>query len=147
MLLDSGYGLDLRLSSRRNCKTRAVLNSIPRTQEAKFVNWVQSFSGIDEHFELLLSQYSSGKLTRLAFPRSVFDAPDILLIYEGIGNADSHFRKCAYSRLDELCEKSSIVVMASHDKEILRRRCTCGVVVSDGEITYDGILDQALERA
>ena len=147
MLLDSGYGLDHRLSGRRNCETRAILNRIPRGQQAKFVNWVQAFSGIDEHFELPLSQYSSGMLTRLAFAMNAFDAPDILLIDEGIGNADSQFRERAFSRLDELCDKSSIVVIASHDKEILRRRCTRGVVLSDGEITYDGTLEQALERS
>jgi lipopolysaccharide transport system ATP-binding protein len=147
MLLDSGYGLDHRLSGRRNCESRAILNRIPKSQQASFVNWVHSFSGIDEYFELPLSQYSSGMLTRLAFAMNVFDAPDIMVVDEGIGNSDSEFRERAFSRLDELCGKSSIVVFASHEKEILRRRCTRGVVMCNGEITYDGILEQALERA
>ncbi len=143
-MFDAGFGLDHRLSGRRNCETRAILNKIPRKKRNDFVRWVDSFAELGDYFELPLSTYSSGMLTRLAFSLSVFESPDILLIDEGIGTADFQFRERAFSRLDEICEQSSVVVFVSHDKEILRQRCTRGILLEEGRVKVEGELNSVL---
>ena len=84
-------------------------------------------------------------IARLAFAISTVVAADILLIDEGIGAVDEDFMEKAETRLLRLAEKSQIVVVASHEEQLVRKICTRGVVMDHGRIEYDGELDEALK--
>ena len=146
VFLDAGFGLDMRLSGRQNCESRAIVTGISKNERASFVSFVAEFSELGEYFEQPLNNYSAGMVTRLVFSMCTYEVHDILLIDEGIGTADAHFREKAFARLDEFYTRASIVVLVSHDLGLLRRRCTRGVVLKSGQIVFDGPIDEALQH-
>jgi len=142
--LDAGFGLDMRLSGRENCESRSIVTGIKKSKRASFVSFVAEFSELGEYFEQPLLSYSTGMVTRLVFSMCTYEVHDILLIDEGIGTADAHFREKAFARLDEFYARASIVVLVSHDLQLLKRRCTRGVVLKSGQVVFDGPIAEAL---
>ena len=58
---------------------------------------------------------------RLAFSIATSLEPEILIIDEGIGTADSEFTQKASQKLEEFLSSSGILLIASHSKEIIQK--------------------------
>jgi len=144
-LLDAGFGLDARLSGRQNCETRAIISGIDTSEIETFISFVRDFSELGNAFDQPLLSYSTGMVTRLVFSMCTYKIHDILLIDEGIGTADAHFREKAFAQLDEVYTQASIVILVSHDLQLLKRRCTRGVVLKSGQVVFDGLMNDALQ--
>jgi len=144
--LDLGYGLEPELSGRANSLSRAVIDELPVSERDGFVAWVESFSELGGQFEQPLKSYSTGMLARLVFSMCTYSTPEILLIDEGIGTVDAHFREKALSRLNEIYGGTSALVLATHDEVLLQQLCTRGIVIHQGRLVFDGSLTDALDH-
>jgi ABC-type sulfate/molybdate transport systems ATPase subunit len=82
-------------------------------------------------------------LLRLAFAISTAYTREILLIDEVIGAGDAEFMGRARQRLNDLAQRSAIVVVASHNPAALRDMCSIGVVMDGGRIRFHGPIDDA----
>jgi lipopolysaccharide transport system ATP-binding protein len=60
---------------------------------------------------------------RLAFAVATAVEADVLLMDEWISVGDSEFKQLAHRRLLNLVERAGILVLASHDTELLRLYC------------------------
>ena len=69
----------------------------------------------------------------------------VVVIDEGFGLADEHFRRKAQSVLQRLYADASILVFASHNAELLRSTCERGIVLKDGKIAFDGSIADAID--
>jgi lipopolysaccharide transport system ATP-binding protein len=67
--------------------------------------------------------YSAGMQARLAFAAATAVEADVLLMDEWIAVGDADFQKIAHRRLLKLVERAGILVLASHDVELLRLYC------------------------
>jgi lipopolysaccharide transport system ATP-binding protein len=67
--------------------------------------------------------YSAGMQARLAFAAATAVEADVLLMDEWIAVGDREFRTLAHKRLLNLVERAGILVLASHDVDILRLYC------------------------
>jgi lipopolysaccharide transport system ATP-binding protein len=145
--LDPGYGLELELNGRENAYSRAVIDQLSGMRHEQFMTWVENFSELGYYFDQPLKSYSSGMLARLAFSMCTFDVPEILLIDEGIGTVDAHFRLKALQRLDNIYQDAAILVAATHDHMLLTQLCTRGIVMHQGKVCLDGTIEEAIEFA
>jgi ABC-type polysaccharide/polyol phosphate transport system ATPase subunit len=82
---------------------------------------------------------------RLAFSISTTIVPDILVMDELIGAGDAEFFEKARRRTNELIDRSKIMVIASHDLELLKRVCKTGVVLRHGGCCFQGPIEEAVE--
>jgi ABC-type polysaccharide/polyol phosphate transport system ATPase subunit len=89
--------------------------------------------------------YSSGMLLRLAFAVATAIDTDILLMDEMIGVGDRQFIHKAGLRLDALMNSVDILVLASHNEDILRQFCNRAILLSEGRIVQSGSLDDCLD--
>lgn len=146
-LLDSGFGLDPRLSGRDNARSRAILTGHRKGEIDKYVDFCREFSELGKSFERNTSTYSTGMLTRLVFSMSVYSTPEILLIDEGFGTADSSFTVKAVGKIKDLYSNTSILMLASHNQHLLLEVCNRGLVLSNGKLVFDGDVEKAIDFA
>jgi ABC-type polysaccharide/polyol phosphate transport system ATPase subunit len=59
--------------------------------------------------------------------------------------ADESFYKKSQKRFDDYINSSSLILMASHSEELLRRYCDKGILMKGGEIIFYGSISEAFE--
>jgi lipopolysaccharide transport system ATP-binding protein len=111
----------LRISGRK--PTQAIIDEI----------W--AFTELEERMQHLpLRMFSSGMLMRVLFATATAFPADILLLDEWLSVVDENFSAKAEQRLLKLVSQAAIVIIASHDHELLRRTCTSIVNLDHGRI-------------
>ena len=82
---------------------------------------------------------------KLAFAIATFEIPDVLIMDEVIGAGDEAFRNKAFEKINEIMNKSRIVVLSSHDLSAIKYYCNRVIMLSKGRIEFDGQTDEAIE--
>lgn len=137
-VLDAGFGLDPNLSGKSNCTSRFLMDGVPKSEIASLVSKVENYAELSEYFDQPVKSYSSGMLTRLVFSIGVVSNQEILIVDEGFGLADEHFQQKARAYLSDRLHRASILVLASHNLGLLQEHCSRGVLMDQGQITFDG---------
>jgi ABC-type polysaccharide/polyol phosphate transport system ATPase subunit len=94
---------------------------------------IHDFSGLGNRFDHPVYTYSSGMQVRLRFSTITSLKPDVLLIDEGIGMADSEFNQRASARLRAFLTASGTLIMASHSEGVIAEHCDRRLVVEKGK--------------
>lgn len=108
------------------------------------VEEIVEFAGLEEHLNKPIYMYSTGMNLRLAVAITFTVEPELLLLDEWIGAGDADFKKKITSRLNEIIDKSKGFMVASHNHSLLRQTCNRGIVISKGEISFIGSIDDAI---
>ena len=111
----------------------------------EFVDSVFDFAELNDVRNLPLNQYSEGMLFRLIFSLYTSITHPFLAIDEGLGMADEKFYKKSQKRFDEYINNSSLILMASHSEDLLRRYCDKGILMKGGEIIFYGEISEAFD--
>jgi ABC-type polysaccharide/polyol phosphate transport system ATPase subunit len=82
---------------------------------------------------------------KLAFGVATAGHPDILLIDEVIGVGDAKFMRKAHDRIEKLMHASNILVLTTHDNNIIKKFCNKVLVLEQGNMTFLGDVDQGIE--
>jgi len=136
-LLDLSLGMDHEGTGYENIVLRGVLMGFSPTEIANRIDAIAEFSELGDYLDMPIRTYSSGMLLRLAFAVSTSTAPEILLLDEWLSVGDANFKQKAEKRLLELIESSAIVVLASHDVNLIKRFCTRMLKLERGRIIAD----------
>lgn len=101
--------------------------------------YVEDFCEIGAYFDMPVKTFSSGMRARLAFGLSLAFRFDTYLIDEVTAVGDAAFRQKAQAELDKRIREAS-VILVSHNNDILRDSCDCGLVLESGTaVLYDDI--------
>lgn len=133
-LLDISIGMDFEASGLENIFLRGLLMGLPKSVIRSKIDEITDFSGLGEYIEMPVRTYSSGMVMRLAFSISTSVEADILLMDEWLSVGDSDFVKKAEDRLKSLIDKTPILVMATHSREILEEVCNKVVRLEGGRL-------------
>ena len=118
---------------------------IYRVDTDELVEFVAAFAELGKHYHLPFRTYSSGMRARLAFGVSMGIRFDTYLVDEVTSVGDAAFRKKSEAMFHDRLEQSGAIVV-SHSMDMLRRICTRGAVLHDGQLeTFDSV-DAAIER-
>ena len=144
-MFDISLGIDSDISGYDNIRLRGlILGLSPEEIEARMADIVE-FTELGDYLDIPVRTYSSGMMTRLTFAVATCFAPEILLMDEWIMAGDAAFLAKAQQRIETFVEKASILVLASHSAEILKRWCNKGVLMQKGEVQFEGDIAHALE--
>lgn len=143
-LTDLMLGMDPEASGYDFILTRGIVMGLSAAQAGSLALDVESFTELGEYLHLPVRTYSAGMLLRLAFAVATAIQTDILLMDEMIGVGDQAFLSKASRRLENLMNSVDIVVLASHNEEILHQFCDKGVLLSEGRVVLTGSLDECL---
>ncbi|MGP3699878.1 ABC transporter ATP-binding protein [Rhodobacter sp. NSM] len=109
------------------------------------IDFVREFAEIGEHFHLPVRSYSSGMRSRLAFGISMAVSFDTYLIDEVTAVGDAAFSAKSKAILRDRLELSGAIIV-SHSMRLLKRLCTSGAVLHDGQLFYYESIDEAIEQ-
>lgn len=136
-LLDITLGMDPDATGYENIMMRGIVMGMgPRTMASK-VDEIAEFTDLGEYLNMPLRSYSSGMHMRLAFAVSTCIEADILLMDEWISVGDASFQDKAAERLNNLVQSVSILVIATHSPELVKKVCNRRIELEHGHIISD----------
>ena len=136
-------GFQGSLTARQNVRFVARLYVSNEDEVEQVVQFVEEFAEIGKYFDMPIKSYSSGMRSRIGFGMSMAFNFDYYLLDEVAAVGDASFRKKSQALLDELKEKSNII-MVSHDLEDLTRNCDVAFLVRDGQAEYFDDIKEAI---
>ena len=145
-LLDVTLGMDSEGTGYENILRRGMLLGMTKRQIDARIDDIVQFTELGDYLAVPVRTYSSGMLLRLAFAISTTIEPEILLMDEWLGVGDAQFLSKAEARLEEMVQRSGILVIASHSNELLRRICNKAIYLDAGQLVSMGPVGPVLEK-
>lgn len=134
-MLDISLGLNHDSTGMENIKLRGLLMGLSPTTIRSVTDEIVEFSDLGEFINLPLYTYSTGMLMRLAFAIATSVTAEIVLLDEWLSVGDAEFSIKAKQRLDEVISKSKLLILASHDQELIKKICTKTINLYHGKIS------------
>ena len=134
-MIEFSMGLDGELTAIENILLRAGLKNMKKNETENFIFDVINFSDLQEFKNIQVCQYSSGMQLRLAYSMATYQSADILIMDEIVFVGDEDFTKKIKKNLDVLIDKSKILIIASHNHELLKSYCNKFINLKKGSIT------------
>ncbi|WP_291484643.1 ABC transporter ATP-binding protein [Acidovorax sp.] len=144
-LFDLSLGFEPDATGRENILYRGLLLGLSPAFMREKQKEIVDFAGLGHFIDYPIKTYSAGMQVRLAFAISTSVGGDILLLDEVIGAGDANFMEKAKQRISDLIEHAEILILASHDFAALKRLCVRGLVLQQGNIVFDGPIDEAVQ--
>jgi ABC-2 type transport system ATP-binding protein len=143
-LLDLMLGVNAESTGYENIITRGLLLGLTRPQIMQKMDEIAEFTGLGDYLSMPIRTYSSGMSLRLAFAVATSITPEILILDEVVGAGDANFIEKAAQKMEALITRASIVILASHSQEILRKTCNKLLVMEAGKVKFFGPTEQGI---
>jgi ABC-type polysaccharide/polyol phosphate transport system ATPase subunit len=131
-------GFEMEANGWENIRTRALLLGMRPKEIDEKIESIAAFSNLGEFLDIPVRHYSAGMYVRLAFATSTAVDPQILLLDEVMAAGDAAFIESARQRMNDLMERASLVVFATHSLDVLPRFCERTILLRQGRIVADG---------
>lgn len=143
-LLNLGLGFNSEATVRENVFLRAIAMGMRASKIQELMGPILEFAELGDVLNHRLVTLSSGQRMRLGFAISTALQHDIMLLDEWLGAGDAAFVEKARKRMTDRVDGSKIVVLASHNFQLLRKVCNKGLVIDNGSLVYFGGLAEAI---
>lgn len=120
-LIDISMGMDSEATGYENIRLRGIMMGLSLKKIRSIEEEIADFSGLGDFLTMPIRTYSSGMHMRLGFAISTAVEADIILMDEWLSVGDSEFMLKAEKRLENFIKRSSILVIASHSDELIRK--------------------------
>lgn len=144
-LFDLGLGLDVDASGYDNIRMRAAYFGLDADEVERKMGDIADFTELGDYLDLPVRTYSAGMMLRLAFAAATSIDPEILLLDEWLAVSDKKFLEKAQRRAEGFVHRSSIMVVASHVEDVLRRLCNKILWLERGTVVRFGPVDEVLD--
>jgi lipopolysaccharide transport system ATP-binding protein len=144
-LLDSTLGMNMELTGRENIMLRGLYNNLPRSALARLEQDVAEFADLGDFLDLPVRIYSAGMMVRLGFGLATAIRPEILIMDEWLLAGDAEFQGRARNRLEAMVRGADILVLSSHDTQVIRTWCSRVLWLDQGRVRLDGSPDQVVD--
>lgn len=143
-LFDIALGFEGEATGWENIRFRSYLHGeTPRSVEKK-IQSIAEFSELGKFLQMPVRYYSSGMMVRLAFSVATAIEPEILLIDEVLGVGDLDFQRKARQRMKDMMAKARLIVVVSHDLDVLARLCDRAIWMDHGQVRQSGPIEQVI---
>ena len=136
-LISLNAGFNENLTGKENSIFKLKLLGLKKDEINNKLDEIKNFSGLNEFFFLPIKTYSSGMLLRLSFSLSILCPHDILIMDEWLSVGDDKFQQQALLKINEIIQKSKILIIASQSKDVLEKLCNKIITLKDGIIVSE----------
>lgn len=137
-LLELGAGFNQEYTGLENIYLNGTMMGYTEEEMKKRVPDIIDFADIGDFLYQPVKTYSSGMFARLAFAVSINVEPDILIVDETLSVGDTRFQMKCIDKMKELRESGTTILFVTHATEQIKRFCTRGIWIKQGEIAADG---------
>jgi len=136
--LDLTLGFNSDASAIENTKTRLVLMGVHLRDYREAVAEILDFAELESEANLPIRMFSTGMVMRLAFAIATYKPGNILLMDEWLSVGDAGFQSRASARMSQIMGADSILVLASHSKDLLSATCNKFLLLENGRMSLYG---------
>jgi capsular polysaccharide transport system ATP-binding protein len=134
-------GVHSKLTGAQN--TRFIADIYGKNRN-KVLDFVADFSELGPYLDMPVKTYSAGMKARLSFGICMAIQFEYYLIDEVIAVGDSTFKQKCKQIFDQRRENATLLLV-SHSASLLRSFCDIGGVMNNGEMTFYGDIEEAIE--
>lgn len=146
-LLEVGTGFNPELTGRENIYLNGAILGMTKKEITEKLDEIIAFSGCERFIDTPTKRYSSGMTVRLAFAVAAFLEPEILVVDEVLAVGDAEFQKKAIGKMHDISQgQGRTVLFVSHNMAAVQNLCTRGLVMSKGELIFEGKIDEAISK-
>ncbi len=146
-LLELTSGFDPEFTGRENIYLKGQLLGLKDNEIKELEQEIIDFAEIAEYIDQPVRTYSSGMKARLGFSINVNIRPEILIVDEALSVGDENFRKKCSSKVGEIIQKDNVTLLfVTHSPASAAEFCKRGMVMKNGKITFDGPIEEAIEK-
>ena len=143
-MTDLSVGMGPETTGYENIVMRGIMLGLTHRQAAALIPDVEEFTELGEYLELPIRTYSAGMMLRLSFAISTAVRPDIIILDEMISVGDAAFVTKARARITNLIQNASILVLATHDDNLLQEFCQTAIWINYGRVASMGDTETVL---
>lgn len=143
-LFDVFLGMNFELSGWENIILRGLFLGLDVAEIRGHTDEIVTFCGLTpEQLSRPVRTYSAGMGMRLAFSVCTCLNPDILLMDEWLWVSDASFMQKAQDRMNQMVQQTRIMVIATHDDNLIREMCNKALYLRQGEMRFFGPVGEA----
>jgi len=133
-MLSITLGMETEATGLENIYLRGIVLGLRRSEIDALVPEIIDFAELGDYIDMPMRTYSSGMAMRLAFAISTSLSADIIIMDEWLSVGDQSFSSRAQVRLRQMVDKAKILVLASHDPNLIRTNCNKVIHLDHGKI-------------
>lgn len=137
-LLDTNLGMNAELTGRENITLRGLHAGLSAGHIRTVEDDVQAFADLGSFLDMPVRTYSSGMVVRLGFALATSIRPRVLLMDEWFLAGDTNFMLKAQGRLEQLVQQAEILVISTHQLDVVSAWCTRVLWMEAGMIRLEG---------
>lgn len=145
-IFNASLGFVQEATGMENIYLRGAMLGLSFDEIRELTPSIVEFSELGDWVHQPIHRFSSGMALRLAFSITTAIRSDVLLLDEWLGAGDAAFLRKARARMQSMVEDASIVVLATHNLNLMRNQCNQAMVLEEGELVFMGDLDTAIEK-
>jgi len=133
-MLSITLGMEGEATGVENVYIRGAILGLRRHEIDALLPGIADFAELGDYLDMPLRTYSSGMAMRLAFAISTSVAADVILMDEWLSVGDQEFSAKAQQRLRQMVDSAKILVLASHDPNLLAANCSRIIRLEHGRV-------------
>jgi ABC-type polysaccharide/polyol phosphate transport system ATPase subunit len=145
-LIGIGVGFNAELTGRENVLTNGRLLGMTEAEVRANFDAIVDFSEIEQFIDTPVKFYSSGMFLRLAFAVAIHTNPEVFILDEILAVGDMAFQLKCMARMREIQAQGTTIVIVTHNLHTLDRIAPRAVLLSHGQMVYDGPTEQAIGK-
>ena len=145
-LLEIGAGFHPEFTGRENIYLNGSILGYSKQELKEIEPEVIDFAEIQEFIDTPVKYYSTGMYMRLAFSLATAMQPDILVLDEIFAGGDAAFMAKAKARMYGLIDKANIMIMVSHDHQLVKSLCNRVIWLDHGKLVADGAPEDVVNQ-
>jgi lipopolysaccharide transport system ATP-binding protein len=145
-LLEVGTGFHPEMTGRENIYMNGAIMGMTKAEITRKLEEIVDFSGVERYIDTPTKRYSSGMTVRLGFAIAAHLDPEILVVDEVLAVGDAEFQKKAIGKMQDVSKgEGRTVLFVSHNMASIKKLCTRGVLMNNGQISALGQIDEIID--
>lgn len=145
-MLEVGTGFHPELTGRENIYLNGAILGMSKSEVDAKMDSIIEFSECGQFIDTPVKRYSSGMYVKLAFSVAANLDSEILVMDEVLAVGDMKFQqKCLGKMSDASHGEGKTVLYVSHNMATIKQLCSRCIVLSHGQVIFDGDVDRAIE--
>ena len=146
-LLELTSGFDPEFTGRENIYLKGQLLGLKDKEIKELEDEIIEFAEIGDYIDQPVRTYSSGMKARLGFSINVNIKPEILIVDEALSVGDEAFKNKCIKKVNQVIGSGDVTLLfVTHSTNIAKEFCSRGMVMQNGVITFDGNIEEAIEK-